>query len=92
LSQFRAEVIIDSLCRAVAKHEHDGDICERLCVGANYSIADFYEGGSKKVIKLAEQGKDVILKMDHAFPNEYVDYVDSRVPDEEFTDKVSIDF
>lgn len=86
---FRAEVILDSLCAAVAKGEHDGDICERLCVGRNFTISDFYEGGSKKVIKLNEEGKEVVLKMDHAFEHEYLDYVDPRVSDEEFTDKVS---
>ena len=100
-------MILDSLCAAVAKGEHDGDICARLCVDRNFTISDFYEGGSKKVIKLNEEGKDVVLKvsgystpsfsqiqphplkMDRSFEHEYPDYVDPRVSDEEFTDKVS---
>lgn len=58
-----------------------------LCVKKNYTIMDLYEGGSKKVLKLNENGKDLILKMDHSFAHEY-EYPDPRVDDEEFTDKV----
>uniref|UniRef100_A0A915EPK3 UBA domain-containing protein n=1 Tax=Ditylenchus dipsaci TaxID=166011 RepID=A0A915EPK3_9BILA len=83
----KANSIINTLCAGVARGEHAGDSCNWLCFKKNYSILDFYEGGSKKVLKISENGKDVILKMDHAYASDY-EYVDPRVEDEEFTDKV----
>jgi hypothetical protein len=50
-------------------------------------LSDLYEGGSKHVLKLKENDKNVILKMHLPYITNY-DHVDSRVSEEEFTDKV----
>ena len=55
----------------------------------NWSIVDFHESGSKNVIKLRNNGKDLILKMQHPFPHQY-NLLDERVSDKEFTDTVSV--
>lgn len=89
---FRATQILNSLCRSVTQGQQAGNICHWLCnENRNYTLTGFYKGGSKNVFKVNRDGKNLILKMHHSFIKDY-DVLDSRVKNEEFTDKVRFFF
>lgn len=65
-----------------------GDICHWLCdKNPNYTLIGFYEGGSKKVLKINRNGEIIILKMHHSFIKNY-DALNLNVENDEFTNKV----
>ncbi|KAH7723837.1 Protein C53D5.1 d [Aphelenchoides avenae] len=82
----KANTIIRTLCDDYSKGQVSGDLCLPLCGAANWTLLDFYEGGSKNVLKLSMDGKDTILKMDQQFSRQY-EQIDARVSEEEFSEK-----
>uniref|UniRef100_A0A914BYI1 FAM69 protein-kinase domain-containing protein n=1 Tax=Acrobeloides nanus TaxID=290746 RepID=A0A914BYI1_9BILA len=84
----KANQIIHSLCDSYKHGAVSGDICSKLCNSPNWTLSDLYEGGSKHVLKLKENDKNIILKMHLPYITNY-DHVDPKVSEEEFTDKVT---
>lgn len=57
-------MIIDKLCTAWKEGQYSGDFCEILCTEnqRNWTMVDYIESSNKRIFKLHNGGKDIILK------------------------------
>lgn len=83
---FRANKVIDALCEEVKRGEAVGNSCQWIC-DRHYTLLNYYEGGSKTVLKMRFNDTDRVFKMKHRFSHEYKPF-DATTDDEKFTKKV----
>ncbi|KAI6225686.1 Protein FAM69C [Aphelenchoides besseyi] len=86
-NQSRTDQIMVTLCNDYAKGILSGNLCESLCSSRNWSVVDFHQGASKRVLRVNTNGTDIILKATHDFFSEYED-INEKVDESELTDKV----
>lgn len=81
---------MNRLCNGYLKGDLSGNLCPLLCASSrNWSIIDFHQGASKRVIRLNANGSEYVFKSTKDFFEEFTtDPLDARVEEGELTDKV----
>jgi hypothetical protein len=88
-SPFRTDNILTKLCDGYAKNELSGDLCELVCSSPrNWSVIDFHQGASKRVLRINSNGTEYVLKSTKDFFHEFTDQLDPKIDEDEMTDKI----
>lgn len=89
VNAFRTDNILAKLCEGYSKHELSGNLCDLVCSSPrNWSIIDFHQGGTKRVLRINSNGTEYVLKSTKDFFGEFIDKLDPLIEEDELTDKI----